>query len=284
MALGENISFIKSQLDLCDASVAVSDREAEQLRTLYFAVGRQISETQQRIRELRQALTQPANVPSRTIIEQIVRLQGKISSLRSAQESVDELTDELYDIALNYSEVAAELRGIKDLDLSVSDIDKVRYFQQELQRQLSVYGFVSFSPTEILLSDDNFRPIVNLVTERGTREQELGFEISASDSIRLKWAYYLALLETAIRHNGNHLGLLIFDEPAQHAVEVKSLEAFLRYAVARSGDSAQVIAAVTSEKATGFISDLVAHGAHVTSFPGLLLQPLDGDLHHDVFA
>jgi hypothetical protein len=283
MAVEENITFIRSQLDLCEASLGASTQQVDELRSLYLAVSEQVSATQQRIRELRQALTQPANIPSRTLIEQIVRLQGRINRLISAREAVDEMLDELHEIAQQYAVTSAELRVMKDQDMSSTDNQKLGDFQQELQRQLSLYGFISFPPSEIRLSDDNFRPVVSLGTDGETREQELGFEISASDSVRLKWAYYLALLGTATRYNANHLELLVFDEPAQHAMEVRSLEAFLRYAMNYSGGRAQIITAVTSEKASEFIDNLAEEGAHVTSFPGLILQPLPANNGSDIF-
>ena len=57
----------------------------------------------------------------------------------------------------------------------------------------------------------------------GEIEKDIGFEASASDGIRLKWAYYLSLLELNVQHETNHAGLVIFDEPGQQAADPVNL-------------------------------------------------------------
>ncbi|WP_332768630.1 hypothetical protein [Phenylobacterium sp.] len=46
---------------------------------------------------------------------------------------------------------------------------------------------------------------------------EIGFETSASDAIRLKWAYQLGLLELGHQHPTHHPGMLLLDEPRQQS-------------------------------------------------------------------
>lgn len=50
---------------------------------------------------------------------------------------------------------------------------------------------------------------------------------SASDFVRSLWAYYISLFEVSKEKNGNHIGLFIFDRPAQHAMIENSQIAFL---------------------------------------------------------
>jgi hypothetical protein len=53
--------------------------------------------------------------------------------------------------------------------------------------------------------------------------------LSASDLIRLHWAYLLGLMEVGTQPTGNHPGLLIFDEPQQQSVEENSFQEMLRH-------------------------------------------------------
>jgi hypothetical protein len=71
------------------------------------------------------------------------------------------------------------------------------------------YGFSTFSASEIDLAPDSFRP-----QKEGF---EIGFELSASDSIRLKWAYHISLMELSRTYVTNHPGFVVFDEPRQQA-------------------------------------------------------------------
>lgn len=97
--------------------------------------------------------------------------------------------------------------------------------------------------------------------------------MSASDTIRTKWAYYTALLETATTASGgHHAGLLMLDEPRQQETDRESLAAFLRR-LGDDADSSQIIYA-TSERAE-ILDELFTGITHVrleTSGPHLLGQ------------
>ncbi len=51
---------------------------------------------------------------------------------------------------------------------------------------------------------------------------------SASDFVRLIWAYLLSIYIVSSKNSGNHLGLIVFDEPAQHSMGVSSINALLK--------------------------------------------------------
>lgn len=275
MALEENISFIKSQLDLYKASLSASRMQQGDMDRRYAAVSTQVAEIRQRIRELRQALVQPSSAPSRTLIERIVRLQSRIDRLTAVRGSIDALLDEARSVARRLLQARAELAALKHQDLGADDKTKLDTLLKIIREQCKIFGFKSYSPSEIELSDDNFRPIREVEEDGEVRQRELGFELSASDGIRLKWAYYLALMAVAVAPRGEHPGLVIFDEPGQQAMEADSLRGFFRCAAA-VGKKGQVITAITTEKAESFIAEVEANGAHVKRFDGLVLQPVDG--------
>jgi len=106
--------------------------------------------------------------------------------------------------------------------------------------QAKQYGFKSFPVDSLTISHDTYRP---------TREGfDLGFEISASDNIRLIWAYLTALLELARKFDTNHLGLLIFDEPRQQAAKDVSFAELLKRASDSKIFHQQVIFATSEPK------------------------------------
>jgi hypothetical protein len=134
------------------------------------------------------------------------------------------------------------------------------------------YGFRSFQPTEIHLSSDNFRPLIYTREKDEIIEKEINFEVSASDAIRLKWAYYLSLLSTSQRQTTNHFGLAIFDESGQQEMEKPNLSAFLEWASKRLREDQQVIVA-TSEQRERLEAVLAGSDAKLISFDGFILQP-----------
>jgi len=64
---------------------------------------------------------------------------------------------------------------------------------------------------------DNYHPIID--------DFEIEYGASASDKIRLIWAYTLALLQISLSHGGKHWGVLLFDEPEQQQMKETSSDA-----------------------------------------------------------
>jgi hypothetical protein len=84
---------------------------------------------------------------------------------------------------------------------------------------------------------------------------EIGFQASASDTIRLKWAYQLGLLEVARTRSTHHTGLVIFDEPRQQEASKTSFRSLLERA-SRSGEYNQQVFFATSEDQNELEADL----------------------------
>ncbi|MFC6738318.1 hypothetical protein [Methylobacterium tardum] len=273
MALEQNIKFIKSQIELYEASQRSAVSSRDELARKYNAFNAELYSVMQRIRELRQALTRPASSASRAQIEQIVRLNAQIERITSAREGMDSLSDNLGGISREYFDAQSEIRSLRLNELGSSDRAKLSNLLIELKRQCRAYHFATYGIEELGLAEDNFRPVVEIETDEGRQQQELGFEVSASDGIRLKWAYYLSLMLVSKFPLGNHPGLCVFDEPGQQAMEQESLREFLKFSSINFRER-QIITAVTTEKARPFIEELRGLGANVIEFGGRVLQPL----------
>jgi hypothetical protein len=125
------------------------------------------------------------------------------------------------------------------------------------------FGFSTFPVDELGVAEDSFRP-----EKQGF---EIGFELSASDAIRLKWAYQLALLELARYHHTNHAGVLFFDEPRQQETKKASVEHLFRRAVHAREHGQQVIFA-TSEDREQIDAFLQGLDVNLVAFEGKIVQ------------
>lgn len=56
---------------------------------------------------------------------------------------------------------------------------------------------------------------------------DMKFDSSASDGIRVIWAFTMALLQVSVEKEGNHPGIIIFDEPAQQSIDARRHEKLL---------------------------------------------------------
>lgn len=100
---------------------------------------------------------------------------------------------------------------------------------------MAEYGLRSLDPSQFEIADHSYHPVFE--------KFDLGFDLAASDLIRLIWAYLVGLLEAAREHSTNHPGVLILDEPQQQNVKDLSFESFLsRLALCKDSDQQAVIA------------------------------------------
>ncbi|GAB7550961.1 hypothetical protein NRB_04570 [Novosphingobium sp. 11B] len=271
MALEENIAFVKSQLELYRSALGASGQRLEEIAGRFRGVDRNLQDKQQELRSLRQELLRPGTSPSRAAIENLVRQQNFLTQLRSIDDLAISLIDDLQRIATDWVKANASLRGLPEDNLTTADKKKVELLTAKIIEQLAVYGFRSFEPEEIALSTDNFRPLVRAREGDDVIEKEINFEISASDAIRLKWAYLLATFELKRANTTNHPGLVVFDEPGQQEIASHDLFAFLKRACTASKGNGQVIVS-TSEKLPLVLGEMQGR-AHIIDFPGFILQP-----------
>ncbi len=272
MALDENITFVKSQLELYRSALANSREHLQEIGARYRGCERDLQDKQQQLRALRQELTRPSASPSRAAIEEIVRLQAFIDRLRNIDELSISLIDDLKEIAAQWAAASNALRLLPPDELTAVDKRKLEHLERAIRLHLDRYGFRSFQSREIALSSDNFRPLV-FRSEGGERlEKEINFEVSASDAIRLKWAYYLSCLEMIDAFKVNHPRLVVFDEPGQQEIETSSLFEFLRSAARPPAGERQVI--VSTSETFEAVAAIVGKNSNIVSFPAFILQPV----------
>jgi hypothetical protein len=272
MALDENIAFVKSQLELYRSARANSKEHLQEITARYHGSERDLHDKQQELRSLRQELVRPSLSASRAAIEEIVRLQSLLERLQSVDELSNSLIDELQEIATQWAATMSAMRSLPTDELTLADKRKLDQLQSAVRHQLDRYGFRSFQSGEISLSNDNFRPLVLKVENGEVIEKEINFEISASDAIRLKWAYYLACLELTASFTTNHAGIAVFDEPGQQEIETASLLEFFHSAANCSSRGQQVI--ISTSETLEAVKEAVGTSANIVSFPGFILQPL----------
>lgn len=272
MAIEENISFIRSQIELYTATASGSDLRANELKIIYNSTTDELNDKTARIRELQNSLRKPNSSPSRTLIERIVRLQAKLNRYENMSNVTLAFSSKFEGLASEAKRISEELSDLKAEGLTDDDKSKVRIIKDLLQKNLSLFHFSSVPTSDIQVSYEDFRPLALITNDEGaTIVRELGFEMSGSDGIRMKWAYYLSLLGLSAEKKVNHPHLLIFDEPDQQAIEQQDLSAFLTKA-SQCGKSSQILVAATTEKVQAFLPQLRAAGANVVQFGGYVLE------------
>lgn len=276
MAIDENIAFVKSQISLYRSTLASAENRLAELQTRYSGFEEELRERRKEIRSLRQSLISPSQSSSRAVVEEIVRTQARVERWLSIREKADAVLDSLQTTAKEWTGYQDRLKNLEGKDLTEADNAKLKFLGKEIREHLARYGFKSFQPKEIKLSSDNFRPLVYATDPKEPDrfvEKEIGYEVSASDAIRLKWAYYMALMSISNGHYTNHPALAIFDEPGQQEVEEANLFGFLKW-LSQNLSSLQQVIIATSAPINKISENLANEEYKITTFEGFILQPL----------
>lgn len=210
----------------------------------------QAAELRRRIRSIKDSLTSPSSTPSIEQISERLRVQERIESLGNIQDLIVHATDDLARRVAAWEHNRTMLRELSDSGASANDQAKLDYMQRVFTEQLQAYRFSSLDPSSLEISPETYRP-----AHEGF---DLGFDLSASDMVRVIWAYLLAILETGIVYDTNHLRLLMLDEPRQQETSRLSFEALLARAADASRSGAQIIFATSEEEfvLTSMLTDI----------------------------
>jgi len=269
MAIEDNIRFLEAQHNLFRAMRGNSRQRFDEREKALAALRSEISTIRARIRAVRSTLVAPSHSPSEAAIVERLNLQAWIEGHLQLEEQVSEFVQQLIDIAENFLDLKKALAGLPEKEFSATDREKIDRMRTLIQDQLSLYHFKTYPPGLVFVSPDNFRPLVRI--EDTNVESELGFEMSASDGIRMKWSYLLALLKLGLERQMNHPGFLIFDEPRQQEADPVSFEALIRNASSYAKSAGQILFATseTPDDLRGAVDGLDVNLIH---FEGFLLQ------------
>ncbi len=267
MTVDQNVSFYEEQIQLFTAVHSNTIHSIQSAENELRAQRVQITQLRERIRDIRETLVAASSSPSIEAISERIRLQQRISLVETQQQVFVEHMAELAQLASEWIAVQERLKKLPKGALSERDEKKIATLQSTFQQQLTQYKMGSLAVNDVRILPGNYEPEVAGVN--------LSADVSASDLIRVHWAYLLALLEVGTQPSGNHPGLLIFDEPQQQQVEESSFREMLRHALGEK--NCQIIVTTSHERKTigTYLSEIGAK--HVVEFgDGRILQRMSG--------
>jgi hypothetical protein len=266
MSLEDNLAFIKEQRSTFRLMRSDTERGQRVKRQRLLALRNRMNELRQSIRAARGTLVSPAHSPSLAAVRQRLQLEDRIAALDGVAGDFVGFEERISVLIAKGAEIRDRLASVPLAKLDEEDEAKLVALEVAFKEQLAAYGFGSFGVGTVGISRENYLP---------TREGfDLGFVTSASDLIRLVWAYLLGLLEVDRSFETNHPGLLMFDEPGQQSIAELSFEALLQRASAASDFGQQVVFA-TSQPQESLERFLEGRPYRETIYTGRVLAPLD---------
>ncbi|MBI3223475.1 MAG: AAA family ATPase [Mycolicibacterium cosmeticum] len=267
MAVQENIDFIGRELTTLRSALSDIGSAASALRVRERSARSALAEARRRVRALRETLMSADSVPSTIDVANRIQLQDRVERLEESSRQIAGLREGLASTAEQGEKQRELLRSVDADQLQGSDLTKILALEGYLRSQLGRYGFSSLSTDEVEISRETYRP-----AHEGF---DLGFDLSASDMIRVIWAYLLGILRVADEYGGNHLNLLIFDEPKQQDTASESYQELLQEAAGQGTRGAQIIFA-TSENLDSLLAMLGDAAFHLQDIGAgqKLLRPI----------
>jgi hypothetical protein len=250
MPIEDNVEYVRTQLNMfrqvsVQAQTAVADAATE-----LQSVTSELREAYARLRAMRTDLAAPDTTASAAAIAERLQSEHRLAGLNTLSEELEAEKQVLHELSEVARRLSEEKAGLPSDRLTSADKEKLAKLTELVRTQAEEYGFSTFDPDEITISADTYRP-----EKEGF---EIGFQLSASDAIRLKWAYQLALLELGRSSATNHPGFVIFDEPRQQEAKRISFQRLLEHASGSLKAEEQVIFATSEdlEQLRGYVEGI----------------------------
>lgn len=174
---------------------------------------------------------------SESIVQKLVEIESSLKNYEQLESFITQQLDIITSLSNRWKKYREDLSKIPNKPISTSDLERMTTFKKNFVSNLRKYKYKSapnFDAVDI--------PIETcLPTIDGF---DMKFDSSASDNIRIIWSFTMALLQTSMDKNGNHPGVIIFDEPAQHSIVTSDMESLVR-SILDLKTSAQVIIGIT---------------------------------------
>ncbi|BCL93396.1 AAA family ATPase [Ralstonia pseudosolanacearum] len=273
MDLATNIAYLESQRRMLQ-------RQIVGLREGIVSAEARVAELEARLAAkhdilfaMRSDVTSGAT-ESKAIVRRQVQIEVEVEALEQLQSKATTLCSRLTGIAdrLKHNQ-AARQRLPKDA-YTADDHRRIEALQFNFRGNAGSFGYESVPITDIIISKEALVPSLADMELRAIRT-DINSDSSASDFVRLIWSYLLALYQTSSAPGlqGNHPGVLMFDEPGQHSMAADSQHALLKQLAGETGLQS-IVAASFDETEEVFRQATEGIDFKLIEWEGKLLRPL----------
>lgn len=237
MSIEQNIKHLAAQKEMLEYALKSHKITKDDINNQVNKLRSDLIKLQRLAKTIRNDLYSINEELSETIIYKRMNIAHKIENLQKLKIDLKKILDEFMVLSEQWKNYLTDKENLPKDKFTQDDKDKLFYLQNTFKGNLEEYRYTSISNiNNIEISNENYLPVIEGF--------DMKFDSSASDNIRAIWAYTMALLETSLKNDGNHFGVLIFDEPAQHSIGSDDMIKFFDSILGYSANS-QVIIGIT---------------------------------------
>lgn len=226
MSIEENVKYLDSQKKMVTRYIEGLEKTIPKLESQSREYSENVSEKRAFCLSLKKQIRLTGSVTESDLRVKL-HLESKIDNLVKAEKSINSSFEKLAVISNDFKNIKATLAGIPERKSSFKDNQKYKKLQEYFRNYADIFGYKSAPSSDIEINKDTLFPYL-----AGLELREVNTDIksdsSASDFVRLIWAYLLSIFSTSEKLDGNHAGLIILDEPGQHSMGVTSVNALLK--------------------------------------------------------
>ena len=223
MRLDDNIKYLESEKKMVEKYIEGQKAVLNEKQHTLNILREELSEIRTDIRRIKKDLTADSRIPSIADIEHRLNLKKKIEFYEKKIDEFEGLKQQIKALSSEYLMILSEKKSINN-DCSINDNEKIKDLNNNFTKALEAFKYESKPVHTIKISHENYMPLTQLDTGE---IYNIRFDSSASDFIRCLWAYYISLMQTSIKYQGNHPCLLLFDEPKQQDMSEEGFRVFL---------------------------------------------------------
>ncbi|MDV3616315.1 hypothetical protein CMU80_02490 [Elizabethkingia anophelis] len=235
----KSLSFYKSERSLYESYIKSAKNLLERFDRTLLYYNERISDLRINLETIDKEIIDDSRIPSRVAINDEINYRFELNKLEKVKVQFDQFKVHLTEFAENLSAIKERREILKSHQ--VQDKEIVYTFQNNFLKYLTSFGYSKEILDRIFISTEENNKLFPVVNTPGIIPQPIRLMSSASDFIRAQWAFYLSLLVKA----KFHLGILVLDEPGQHAMATEDLKMLLKEAAKIK--NRQVIIAISKE-------------------------------------
>ncbi|WP_372814952.1 hypothetical protein [Paenibacillus sp.] len=236
MSIDENIRHLNAQKEMLEFARNSHRQNKEKLQGKITQLENSLFKLRSLAKSLRSDLYSTNDNMSESIVYKRLLLDSEINNLNKLCDFLSSQKLKLKELSDDWKQYLTEKSGLPSKKFTDLDEEKIKTLRNHFINNLRQFGYKSIlNLNQIDISLESYLPVIEGF--------DMKFDSSASDNIRAIWAFILALLQTSNEKAGNHPGVLIFDEPAQHSIVINDMEQFFNCIIKLK--KSQVIVGIT---------------------------------------
>ncbi|EHH2490393.1 hypothetical protein J7X65_001032 [Vibrio parahaemolyticus] len=228
MTLDENIKYLNNQKSMVKNLLSGLEKKLEKAKSDMLSLQGELREHTKILASLKKDI-KSVETTSEADVRKKLLLEGRIEQLNLADESISSEKENLIKLSEEYQICQSQITAMTQYELSFNDKVKLDKFEEHFRKLATDFSYRSAKPQEIEINRETLIPYLKgLELREINTAADIKADSSASDFVRLIWSYLISISRVSEESKGNHLGVLLFDEPAQHSMSLGSVNQLLK--------------------------------------------------------